>query len=238
MPVDDGESARKEVAEGLKAILQRLADFFDIFDLSFIISGAVALGAFGFWSWRASLPKPPIPEGWVYSLTLIIASYVFGLLCFSLGRWLRVSWRSHRLGGGSDDRFLKVLKAHGLDGVSPFSDYLGRTDAGGEARLYVRLWAEVRDRPDLAASMSLLRRYWVMAATLDGVVVALLVWVLVLVACMFGCGGAQPISVGIGFVAILVLIISALACSHEAGRFVEYQIEELVGAVAAMRSRR
>ena len=37
--------ALKEVGEGLKAILERVADFFDIFDLSFIVSGLTTAAA-------------------------------------------------------------------------------------------------------------------------------------------------------------------------------------------------
>lgn len=38
-----------------QAILERIADFFDIFDLSFVVSGATTISAFVFWSWRAGL---------------------------------------------------------------------------------------------------------------------------------------------------------------------------------------
>lgn len=43
------------VAESLKAILQRIADFFDIFGLSFVMSGAV--------TWRFSLLELPLNTG-------------------------------------------------------------------------------------------------------------------------------------------------------------------------------
>jgi hypothetical protein len=233
----ENADAKKEVAEGLKVILQRIADFFDIFDLSFIISGSVTLAALGFWSWRANLPGPPLPEGWLHVLATIIASYVLGLLCFTLGRWLRVRWRWQRLDGGPHDRLLAILAGHGLDVLPPFSDYIRRLAAHGEARLYVRLWAEVRDCPDLTGTFSLLRRYWVMAATCDGMVVALLVWILVLTACIFGWGHANRIDMAPGIVAIVVLLVSALACRHEGSRYVEFQMEELVAAVAARRAK-
>jgi hypothetical protein len=82
------QGVNKETADGLKSVFQRIADFFDIFDLSFIIFGAVTIAALAFWSWRAGVSMPPLPEGWLYSITLIIATYVFGVLCFTLGRWL------------------------------------------------------------------------------------------------------------------------------------------------------
>ena len=236
MAENASQDAKREVVDGLKSILQRVADFFDLFDLSFIISGATALGALGFWAWRAKLPRPPISQGWLYAFAVIIASYVLGLLCFSLGRWLRLSWRWRRLDAGAEDRFLPILKGHGLDSASPFSDYIARTDFNGESRLYVRLWAELRDRPDLTASFSLLRRYWVMAATLDGLVVSLLIWIAVLFACMLGWDGVQPLDAQVGAVSVAMLLIAMLACQHEAGRYVQYQMEELVAAIATKRA--
>jgi len=91
----------------------------------------------------------------------------------------------------------------------------------------VRLWAEVRQAPELAASFSLLRRYWVMAATNDGLVIALLAWSVVMRMCIFGAGGAQPIDPTLGLIAILVLLVSIIGFWREASSYVEYQMEEL-----------
>jgi hypothetical protein len=38
-----------ELGQGLKTIVEKLAAFFDIFDLSFFVSGAIPLGAIVFW---------------------------------------------------------------------------------------------------------------------------------------------------------------------------------------------
>jgi hypothetical protein len=239
--VADEQSQRNginEVVEGLRAIVLRIADFFDILDLSFIISGAVALAAISFWAWRAEVPMPPLPEGWIRNIALILASYVLGLLCFAIGRWFRGRWRADRVGGKVNDRFLEVLEAHGLSEIQAVSEYLRRGDARGEARLYVRLWAEVRQSHQLAASFYLLRRYWVMAATYDGMVTALLVWILTIAACVLGLGNSPPIPITVGLTTVIALAASALACSREAGRYVDYQMEELVASIAASRNER
>jgi hypothetical protein len=229
-------SVAKDAAEGLRAVLQRIADFFDIFDLSFIISGAVTLAALAFWGWRVRVPLPPLPEGWIAGIAVIVACYVLGVLCFAIGRWFRAGWRAERTGGGVNDKFLEVLQAHGLSKIPSISDYLDRRNAQGEARLYVRLWAEIRQCPDLATSFYLLRRYWVMAATYDGMVVALTVWMVTIVACVFGLGGGPPMDMFVGFIIVVALIVSAVACAREAGRYVDYQIEELVASIAAKRA--
>jgi len=41
----------------------------------------------------------------------------------------------------------------------------------------------------------------------------------------------------LGGTAIVALILAALACRHESGRYVEYQLEELVATIAARRAR-
>ena len=141
MAENSSRDGKSEAAEGLRAILQRIAGFFDIFDLSLIVSGAVTLAAFAFLDWRVHWINFPVPEGWLYAVALILASYVLGLLCFVLGRWLRERWRWRRLQSGSNDLFRPILNGHGLSDTAPFSDYYER---GGGAELYTRLWAEVR----------------------------------------------------------------------------------------------
>jgi len=236
MAESEAGQLKKLVTSGLESILQRIAEFFDIFDLSFLLSGAVVLGALQFWLWRIDISLPPAFTGFVFYAALVIAAYIAGLLCFCLGRWIRLRWRSERFKGGAADRFLPILKGHGLDAAPGFAEYLARNASGGEEKLYVRLWAELRDCPDLAASHALLRRYWVMAATCDGMVVALIVWIFVLAACAFGLGGAQQIDKCAAGTSILGLALAAIACRYEAGRYVLYQMQELVATIAAKRA--
>ena len=134
---------RKELGGGLESILQRIADFFDLFDLSFIVSGSVSLAAVCFGYWQSGLPELPLPSGWALAGVWLGGSYVFGLICFALGRWVREEWRWRRFEMGTNhDRFLPILQDHGLEGTTPFSEYLRRTPKG-ELRLHVRLWAEI-----------------------------------------------------------------------------------------------
>ena len=169
-------------------------------------------------------------------MALIGASYVLGMLCFAIGRWFHAPWRSKRAQGGKHDRLLAILEAHGLSNTKPISTYLARAVVRGEMRLHVRLWAEVRQCPDLAPSFYLLRRYWVMAATYDGMFVALVVWVIVIVACMLGVGGTPSPNATVGASIVVALLLLAVACSREAGRYVEFQMEELVASIAAKRA--
>lgn len=236
MPGTDAGGSLKEVGEGLKSILERIADFFDIFDLSFFVSGFTTLAALQFWAWRAAKQIPALPSGWISAVGLIVACYVLGLICFALGRWIRMGWRWKRAEKNACDWFESILKGHGLTSLSPYSEYLERKDARGDWRLKVRLWAEIRQSPALALSYSLLRRYWVMAATYDGVAVSLYIWAIVFVLCAFGVGGARPINKLLAVSVTFALIVFAVACTREAGRFVNYQVEELVASIVAKRS--
>jgi hypothetical protein len=227
----------REAGEGLKSILERVADFFDIFDLSFIVSGAATTAALLFWGWRAGVQPPPLPRGWIAGLVLVVVCYIVGLICFAMGRWIRMGWRSRKAEIQFHTRLVKVLSGHGLLQEPPFAEYLARHEERGDWRLYVRMWAELRSSSDLAASFSLLRRYWVMAASYDGVTIALLVWAGVVVSCGLGFGGARRIDTSLALPGTLILLIAAVACSREAGRYVKYQVEELVASIAAARAR-
>jgi hypothetical protein len=161
---DPERTPTKELGVGLGAILERIADFFDIFDLSFFVSGATTLAALTFWGWRAGIVIPAILPGWLQIAAFVIGSYVFGLICFAVARWPR--------------------------------------------------------------------RYWVMSATYDGLGIAILVWLLVIVGCIYGVGDAQPLNSAPGIVSCLALLVSAIACWGEAGRYIDYQMEELVACLA------
>lgn len=228
--------ATGEIAEGLKSIFQRVADFFDILDLSFLVSGATAAAAIAFWGWRCHMPLPSLPSGWISTIAVLVLCYVSGLVCFAVGRWLRVGRRRTNAEHSHYQRLVSVLEGHGLTDQAPFREYLERTESRGDWRLYVRMWAELRIAPTLAPSFSLLRRYWVMAATYDGISVALFVWAAVLVLCSFGMGGCVPIDKWLAIPGAGTLVISSFACSHEAGRYVEYQVEELVASIVAKRA--
>ncbi len=76
-----------------------------------------------------------------------------------------------------------------------------------------------------------------MAATFDGLGFALIVWVLVVLDRTIGITGQHTIDVWPGSVAVVLLILFSAACFREARRNVDNQVEELVAAIAELRSR-
>jgi FtsH-binding integral membrane protein len=225
----------KELGEALKIIFDKIGQFLDLFDLSFFISGTVAAAGIAFWGHRANaIPYLQLPN-WILVVVVLVYIYCCGLVCFAVGRILRMCTRaSNRI----DNQFKKTLAEHGLDAYEPFHSYLGRT---GEAEnslrgiwaLYIRLWADLRTDPKMVASTSLLNRYWVMAATYDGVAFALLVWGLVAAVFTLGWTVAPQMHWTSGVPIVFALIGASFACMHEAGRYSEYQIYELVATTAA-----
>jgi hypothetical protein len=219
----------KEFGEALKLVFEKIAGFFDIFDLSFFVSGAVTFGALLFWLTSTGLSTPSV-DGWIKVLIVIIGCYVSGLVCFAGGRWLRMILFGRWFSMSAGTQCIEALNAHGLEKEKAFAQYIGRNDSW---RLYVRLWAELREAPNLASSLSFLNRYWVMAATYDGLTFAFIVWIIVLIACMI----QRSVAVVVGLPTSIILAIFAIACMREASRFVTYQVEELVAAIAAVRAR-
>jgi hypothetical protein len=229
----EDKTATQEIAQGLKSLFERIAEFFDIFDLSFFVAGATTAAALAFWAWRAGIDRPSMRD-WTLVLSVIIACYVLGLMCFALGRWCRVSARWKKSQREFSHLFSLVMRGHGLSATPIVYQYLAREQERGDWRLYVRLWSELRHRPNLVNSCSLLKRYWVMAATYDGLAVALCVWAIVLCLCAFGLGGAIELNKYLAIPAASVMILCAIACSHEASRYFQYQVEELVGSIVAL----
>lgn len=192
-----------------RAILDRAFGLLEVFDLSFFISGAAFLAALLF---ADLLPGSTLVLGLqddqlsnVPALgwgILIVASYVAGLACFSLGRSL--GRHVHRIfsAAGANANVFALMADHALvhqeqgkweaTSAGGQIDWLARylqaandaashrAKAGVEGALYVRMWAELRLHKHLANSFGLLRRYWVSAATLDGLFIAGLAWAAVL----------------------------------------------------------
>lgn len=223
-----------ELAEALRTIFGKISAFFDLFDLSFFVSGAVSLCAFIFWLQLAGRSLPIEPQGWLSVLAIILGCYINGLFCFAAGRWLH-RIRQRKTIEHSNAQFLRILKAHGLAKKKPFSDYLGRSHYNGIRRLYILLWAEIRQMDQLSPSLSLLNRYWVMAATYDGLAVALLVWAFVFIHWSTGYGITTKLNSFTGVAIIIALLGMAYRCFMESERLVENQREELVATIVVLK---
>lgn len=221
----------KELGEALKAIFDKFSNFFDILDLSFFVSGVVSLGALYYWVQRLGAKLALLPPVGTRVVVGVVGSYVLGLVCFATGRFVRTNLARSRSGESRfDTLFPETLKAHGLDTTELVSEYMGRRSGGLDVnrRLYTRLWAEVRQSEALKASFALLNRYWVMSATYDGLATALCIWASVPPALAISAELSWPGA----FLAISVLLVLALACLREAGRYNEHQVEELAATIA------
>jgi hypothetical protein len=212
-----------EFAGAISAVLTKAADFVDIFDLSFFVAGAVCLGALAFGNAQAHLVSPAAFGEGYNALMFLVGCYVLGLICFAFGRMLRPGKSSVFAAD-----FKSIVERHGLGGR--YERYL--SDRPGDAMLlYNRFWAIARHSADLQPSFTLLRRYWSMAATYDGVLSALIVWWAVV---LYWC--IEPAAHGplyLRILPLLVLPVAILICRRESGRLARFQMEELVASIAA-----
>jgi hypothetical protein len=224
------------IVKSLGSIFEKISEFFDLFDLSFFVSGATASSAIFFWMYLAGKnPLNGLGNGWQI-LVVVLTFYISGLVCFAVGRWFRTEILKQQYDNQFDRHFRQVLEVHGLAFQEYFKKYLDNTTQRGIWRLYTKLWAEVRQCPELAPSFLLLKRYWVMAATYDGVAFATFIWIAVFFNWCLGYGLQEKLDWIVGVIAILLLAFIAKACMREAGRYVKYQIEELVASIAVQRA--
>jgi hypothetical protein len=223
----------KELGDALRSILDKLSQFLDLFDLSFLLSGAATGSAICYLAHRSGIPFPIPSAGWQQVAAIVVFSYVSGLASFALGRWPRtVGKRRER---SFDALFSVVLAAHGLSDVPSFKAYLDQVAVRGSWRLYVRLWAEIRVLPSAAPTLALLNRYWVMAAMYDGLFVAAILWTGAIASGTFWFRHDFDYVTGTGVCVALLLV--ACGSYREAGRYFHYQVEELVAAVATARQK-
>lgn len=223
-----------DVARAVTALFDKV---FEILDFSFVVSGATLLAALA-WDPRTSeLDIPRLVEGPLGVAILIVAAHTSGLACFAAGRLVRRLLTGALRRPPPIDGLLPQLIDHGVIAksttVAGKYRYTGKVDIPWLARyiepepqpysLYARMWAEVRQQERLLPSFSLVRRYWVFAATLDGLFVALLVWSMFLVPHEGG--------VDVGYLPSALTLAGAMICLWEARRYAKVQVEEIVGSV-------
>jgi hypothetical protein len=212
-----------EFAGALSAVFSKVGDFVDIFDLSFFVSGAVCLGALAFGNAQGHLISPAAFGDGYNALMFLVACYVLGLICFAFGRMMRPKKSSLFAAD-----FKSIVERHGLG--ARYQRYL--TDRPGDAMLlYNRFWAMARQFAALAPSFTLVRRYWSMAATYDGVLAALVVWWSVFLYWCIDPAARPPLILRL--IPLAVLPVAILLCRREAGRLTRFQMEELVASIAA-----
>ncbi|MEM7155038.1 MAG: hypothetical protein AAF799_19475 [Myxococcota bacterium] len=214
----------------------KIVDILDIFDLSFFISGAVGIGALLVTLPDGSSLNPLRTEALSggASFVLVLGAYVVGLICFAVGRPFRgrlARWSKMSL---DHEVFHAALEGQRLDGEA--SEALRRhfghdpteTSPAMRTAAYTRMWVHVRSYPELTESFNLLRRYWILTASYDGVATAILLWLIPLFLGRFG----DPLSTVTPWFAAVGLICAALFCWHRALVHKHYQIQELVATVA------
>jgi hypothetical protein len=219
----------KEFGEALSLIFEKIAALFDIFDLSFFISGAISLAAVAFALVHSGAGLPET-DSWIMVFGILIASYVGGLVCFASGRWLRKEFPIPKKVDFVVRDLPDLLVAHGIAVAPGIDGYVGRKEYC--AALYTRFWAELRQSKDCTESLNFLNKYWVRTATYDGVAFALILWIPVVIFGMFRVGPSSPLNLWFGIFVSVALVGFAWMCIHEANRYTKYQLDELVAAMA------
>jgi hypothetical protein len=226
----DDSNLAEDAVKGLSSLFGRLGEFFHIFDLSFLVSGATTLGALAILGARLGL-SVSIPIGWILCFALIIAAYVCGLISFAAGRLLNgILFRR-----GVLNKFRSALIGQNLQG-SVIATYLQRGEPGGYPlwRLYIRLWQQLAAKQPTSVAFHHLSRYWAMAATYDGVAISLIFWAASITPLPIL--GRSFLSPSLTLVAMAVLLMAAMACLQQGAKYYEFQIEDLVASLAVMNS--
>ena len=220
-----------EAVSGVQTILGRVGEFFHIFDLSFFVSGFVTVSALWVSYQDLGLERSfPYPS-WVGAVAGLVACYVCGLMAFSGGRWLNgILFRRTKL----TNTMAAALKSHSL-WTERLQTYASDEEKG-DWRLYIRLWQQLASTMSKSAVFSHLSRYWVMAATYDGLGAAFLVWSVVFLAKFLGIMPVGRLGSGGMATAFFGSVLLALLAFRQGGKYYEYQIEDAIAALAVVRN--
>ncbi len=219
----------KEFGEALRIVFEKISSFFDLFDLSFFISGAVVLGMVAYWlHLNGDLPSGD-EAGVIPVVGFVFGAYVIGLVVFAVSRFVRGRIERWRKIDRYGKNFWVLVKAHGLEDEPPLR---GQPQGRNGLNLYAQLWAELRETDSLAETYALVRRYWVLAATCDGLAGAFVAWGGLCVCRIFGWGVPES-GAPVGNALLLALCLAgAFFCGREAERYTNYQTDEVLATIA------
>jgi hypothetical protein len=205
------------IADATGKFAERIAALLEVFDLSFFVAGAAALGGVVAWIRLEGIALPAVTGELVFGA--VVGAYVLGLACFAVGRFVRVNlFRVHVDAG---EHLAALAKAHGLDEIEAYARY-----DRFRRELYGRLWVLVRTEEPLRETFEIAKRYWVLGAAYDGLSMALLSWLLPV---FHPASGLEPPYIA-GFA---IAIAAAVALSwNQARQYKRYQIEELAATAA------
>jgi len=212
-----------DINKGLSSILERLGEFFHIFDLSFVVAGAMTFSALTFLYIKISLPFWFPFQEWERVFVIIVGCYVCGLISFAGGRHINEYKRRRCL-----RKILPIsLNEYNLCKVFIEHDDKQKIDKMYE-HIYTLMWSKiVNEKPDSPALRHLMR-YWSMSATYDGVAFSLIVWALVIFVVQFCQITPNPINNWVSIFGTLLTGMAALIAFRQAASYYEYQIKDLV----------
>lgn len=246
--MDNQSTTEKPIQSGLGSILERIGDFFHIFDLSYFVGGTLTLMAIVFAYYHLVyvrlLNHYPIPnEQWLTVLVIVVSCYGCGLVAFSFGRAFGNRFYRGRV---LENKLIERLGYHKVKDCPSIETYvrqLNGTDTTSEAKgeirwcLYGRMWSEVAHENAYPVVLHHLMRYWAMSATYDSVGFSLGVWSLstFFVAAI---GYSQDKwFVALGAIGAVLLLIAAHFAFRQASRYFQYQIDDLAAHFAVVHQR-
>lgn len=206
---------------GIQKIIDRISDIFTIFDFSYLVSGITTLLMICYGLWHCDMLQ--WPDNFLIKGTFfVIMSYLCGLISFAIGKFLRPYYVILEGRGNINVRFMEKFRtvvAYGKDSDHPLKE----CTTEGECKLYyTEMWSFLRQCEGAASTLSFINRYWVMQAVYEGLAASFLIGAAIGVLLL--CEACSFVFISI----IIIGIICSLFCCHEATRYAESQISEIV----------
>lgn len=231
-----------DLTEITKLIFARVADFFEILDLSILLSGIAVVSGVYYWFFQNNILFKIVMFKDSPILLHIIICYLIGLICFVCGRNTRriiskVKYLKLYSTINNIKDFKVLLQNHGLQNHVSLMSYNPVTN-NNVYSLLAYLWSEVRQNSDYGYSLSFLKKYWSMSIAFDSLFFASFFIDLVYVDLCTGLVGkiyvTNPILWGIYIIISIIVKLSLIksACTYD-----RYQNEELIGSFAALRKK-
>lgn len=222
--------------DAFKSMIDKISDGLNFFDFSFFVSGFVTYITLLYFSdefFFKTIDYTSVSG----ILASIILSYVCGIVSFIAGKWIR-SWIRTLF----EKESFKCLRKKSFDelfqeGVVWMKADMLKQSSGSsnedlpgllassqnKATAYSAMWIEIRKLDEQGVYYRPLYRQWVMQAVCEGLMFSFLFILALSIVALF----VEKFALLYIFSSILA-IVSFVACCHEARRYAENQIKEVI----------
>lgn len=218
---------------GIEKFTEPLGKALSVFDFSYFISGAVTMGFVALDMHYYGHNGPYILGGWLGIVLLVLATYVCGLMSWSIGKTIRwwilrlILWKKDPV---SED-FERIYRESRFVFGNERTQQAENTDLSMKHKIdYTSMWIELEKNEMAAPRLAYMNRMWVMTAVFEGLITSWIVGLIVYLDGWLIGGWIKTGCIVYNIIPILILLVLVCVSFVRATEYARGLIREVIAA--------